>query len=154
MMWLTLRLVLVAGFVSLAAAAAVAAPIRIDDVGTHLSPPNLRMQWRDWAPSGNARQMEAQARLAVRLNTRAYAGRNARIYLVMPQDVGGSLVMQWQGRGLLMAGRIAPGERTLIFQGRVPGPTLEDQWSLQLTADGEWMSGSRRLDCSFELEWD
>ncbi len=133
---------------------AAAAPVRIDDTGTYLSPPHLRMQWREVLARGAARQMEAQARLVVRLDARAYAGRSGRIYLVMAQDVAGSIVLQWQGRGLLMAGRIAPGERTLVYQGRIPGPVIEDQWSLLVTADGEWLSDTRRLDCSFELELD
>ena len=141
----------VVAFVSWAAPS-LAAPVKLDDTGTYLSPPNLRMTWRDSAVG--SRQMEAQARLVVRLDTRAHAGRQARIYLVMPQDIGGSLAMHWQGRGLLMPGRISPGERALVFQGRVPGSVIEDQWSLMLVADGAWMSESRRLECSFDIEWD
>ena len=40
-----------AGAISLAAwaAAAGAAPVKLDDTGTQLSPPNLRMAWRDAA---------------------------------------------------------------------------------------------------------
>ncbi len=129
-----------------------AAPVKLDDTGTHLSPPNLRMAWRDAA--AGSRQMEAQARLVVRLDTRAHAGRQGRIYLVMPQDIGGSLAMHWQSRGPLMPGRISPGERVLVFQGRIPGPAIEDHWSLLLVADGAWMSESRRLECSFDIEWD
>jgi hypothetical protein len=131
---------------------ALAAPVKLDDTGTQLSPPNLRMAWRDVA--AGSRQMQAQARLLVRLDTRAHAGRQARIYLVMPQDVGGALVMHWQARGPLMPGSISPGERVLVFQGRIPGPVIEDQWSLLLVADGAWMSESRRLECSFDIEWD
>lgn len=134
------------------AAPSWAAPVKLDDTGTYLSPPNLRMAWRDAA--AGSRQMEAQARLVVRLDTRVHAGRQGRIYLVMPQDIGGSLAMHWQGRGPLLPGRIAPGERVLVFQGRIPGPVIEDQWSLLLVADGAWMSESRRLECSFDIEWD
>jgi hypothetical protein len=134
--------------------AAAAAPVKLDDTGTHLSPPHLRMQWRDALSGRSARVMEAQARLSVRLDTRAYAGRQGRIYLAMPQDIGGSLAMHWQGRGALMPGRIAPGERVLIYQGRIPGPVIEDEWALHLVADGSWASESRRLECSFDIEWD
>jgi hypothetical protein len=143
-----------AGLVALAswATPSWAAAVKLDDTGTYLSPPNLRMAWRDGA--AGSRQMEAQARLVVRLDTRVHAGRQARIYLVMPQDIGGSLAMHWQGRGPLMPGRIAPGERVLVFQGRIPGAVIEDHWSLLLVADGTWMSESRRLECSFDIEWD
>jgi hypothetical protein len=134
--------------------AAAAAPVKLDDTGTHLSPPHLRMQWRDALSGRSARVTEAQARLSVRLDTRAYAGRQGRIYLVMPQDIGGALAMHWQGRGALMPGRITPGERVLIFQGRIPGPVVEDEWALHLVADGTWASESRRLECSFDIEWD
>ncbi len=139
---------------ALASSAASAAPVKLDDTGTHLSPPNLRMKWRDTLAGGSGRVMEARARLSVRLDTRVHAGRQARIHLTMPKDVGGAIVMRWQGRGVLMAGRIAPGERVLVYQGRVPGPAIEDEWLLHLEADGEWMSESRRLDCNFDIEWD
>ncbi len=127
---------------------------RLDDQGTHTMPPNVQMQWRSVGAAGpaSARQMEAQLTIALRLDTRAFAGRLARIYMVMPQDSGSSLQAQWVSRGRVLPGRIAPGERTLIFQGVVPHQTLEDQLVMQLLTDGAWMSDSRRLDLFFELD--
>jgi hypothetical protein len=42
----------------------------------------------------------------------------------------------------------------LVYQGVLPGPVMEDQWALQLTADGDRLSESLRVDFVFELDVD
>ncbi len=134
--------------------AAQATTIRLDDAGSHPIPPNVQMQWRTLGLGGaaTARQMEAQINVAIRLDTRAHAGRRARVYMVLPQDGGSTLQVQWNTQGRLLPGRLGNGERTLVYQGVIPGNTLEDRLQVYLMADGEWMRASRRLEFYFELE--
>jgi hypothetical protein len=136
------------------AAPVCAAPVRLDDTGTHASTPRVQMQWRTLAQGGQARFMEGQVNLAVRLNTRAWAGRVGRIHLVMAPDAVRGPQMRWVTRGIFMAGQISPGQRVLVYQGVLPGPVMEDQWALQLTADGDRLSESLRVDFVFELDVD
>ncbi len=135
-------------------APARAATFRLDDAGSHPVPPNVQMQWRSLGAggAGGARQMEAQINVAIRLDTRAHAGRRARIFMVLPQDGGAPLMAQWGTQGRMLPGRIALGERTLVYQGLIPDGTLEDRFQLYLLTDGEWMGTSRRLEFYFELE--
>jgi hypothetical protein len=128
--------------------------IRLDDTGTRTTSPNIQLQWRTLTQGGSAKLQEAQIGLVVRLDTRPHAGRTGRIYLVMPPDPGSAVALHWQSRGRLLSGRIGAGERTLVHQGVIPGPTLEDQWALALSVDGEWVADARRLELHFELELD
>jgi hypothetical protein len=136
---------------------AQAQPIRLDDSGSHTIPPNVQMQWRhvpgsSLAATNNTGQMEAALRVAIQLDTKTYAGRNGRIYMVLPADGGPPLHLQWQTQGRLLPGRLSPGDRALVYQGLLPGPALSDQLQLQVLADGEWASASRRMTVHFELE--
>lgn len=138
------------------AAAHAAGPIRLDDSGSHTVPPNVQMQWRHAPGSSltnpNASQMEAALRVAIQLDLREHTGKTGRIYMVLPADGGAALQLQWQTQGRLLPGRLSPGDRALVFQGALPGPSLSDQLQVQVLADGEWASASRRLSVHFELE--
>ncbi len=134
-----------------------AQPIRLDDSGSHTIPPNVQMQWRhapgsSLAAAHSTSQMEAALRVAIRLDTQAHAGRSGRIYMVLPADGGPPLQLQWLTQGRLLPGRLNPGDRALVYQGLLPGPTLSDQLQLLVLADGEWASASRRMTVFFELE--
>lgn len=148
--WSVLLPVLLAASLSTVAAA----PIRLDDLGTHVVPGNVQMKWRDAVAGGDAQRMEAEAGLAVRLDTRAFAGRRGRIFLVFGEDGVGPLVMRWVTRGRMLPGTIRPGERILVFNDVLPGPTLEDRWLLRLSADGTWVTESRLATFHFELDLD
>jgi hypothetical protein len=143
---------------AVAALQAAATPIRLDDSGSHTIPAHVQMQWRHvpgatLAKAGASNdQMEASLRVAIQLDTQAHAGRTGRIYMVLPADGGARLALQWQTQGRLLPGRLAPGERVLVYQGTLPNPVLTDQLQLQVLADGEWAQASRRLAVHFELE--
>jgi hypothetical protein len=147
-----------AALLSAAMSLAAAAPIRLDDSGSHTIPAHVQMQWRHVPGAslikGGASndQMEASLRVAIQLDTQAYAGRSGRVYMVLPADGGSRLALQWQTQGRLLPGRLAPGERSLVYQGVLPDSLLTDQLQLQVLADGEWAQASRRLAVHFELE--
>jgi hypothetical protein len=58
----------------------------------------------------------------VRLDTRAFVGRPARIYLTLPMPgsgIGGTLDLElrWETSGPFLAGAVRPGQSTLVFEG-------------------------------------
>lgn len=130
-----------------------AATVRLDDAGSYAVQPNVRMQWRSAiAPTGSGAATEARVRVQIRIDTRAYAGQQGRVYMVLPQDSGPPLMAEWQTNGRLLPGSVISGGRTLVYAGPLPGNSLEDQLTLRLSSDANWLSDSRRLNFHFELD--
>lgn len=127
--------------------------IRLDDSGSYAVQPNVRMQWQSAiASTGSSAATEARVRVQIRIDTRAYAGQQGRVYMVLPLDAGPPLRAQWQTEGRLLPGSLISGGRTLVYAGPLPGNALEDQLSLRLSSDVSWLSDSRRLNFHFELD--
>lgn len=127
--------------------------IRLDDAGSYAVQPNVRMQWQSAiASTGSSAATEARVRVQIRIDTRAYAGQQGRVYMVLPLDAGPPLRAQWQTEGRLLPGSLISGGRTLVYAGPLPGNALEDQLSLRLSSDVSWLSDSRRLNFHFELD--
>jgi len=136
-------------------ASAASAPLRLDDSLTHTVPPNVQMRWREvQASRDGAAEMEAWVRVNVRIDTRPIASQSGRIYLVLARDQAASMEASWTSQGKLLSGRIASGERTLVYAGVVPGGTLEDQFLMHLRSPANWQSESRRLQFHFEFDAD
>lgn len=130
-----------------------AATVQLDDAGSFPLQPNAQMQWRSALPkSGSVPDTETRVQVQIRINTRDYLGRNARIYMALPLDPGPQITATWQTQGQLMPGQVMSGGRTLVFSGPITGPTLEDQFDLRLRSQGDWPSASRRLNFHFELD--
>lgn len=139
----------------LIAGSALANPHRLDDSGTHTVPPNVQMQWRPLMPSsGSDLSMEAWLNVNVRIDTRAWSGRNGRVYMVLPRDESSTIEAVWTTQGRLLAGRLRSGERALVLTGTLPGPTLEDQLSMRLRSGSDWSANTRRLNFHFEFDAD
>ncbi|MBX3590322.1 MAG: hypothetical protein KF755_05390 [Burkholderiaceae bacterium] len=134
---------------------AAANPHRLDDSQSYTVPPNVQMQWLPLQPGQPFGQgMEAWLRVNVRIDTRPWAGRSGRIYMVLPSDQASRVEAAWTTQGRLLAGRLLSGERALVYAGPIPGPTLQDQLRVRLRANPDWTAHSRRLDFHFELDVD
>lgn len=143
------------GLLLLGSSLAMANPHRLDDSLSHTVPANLQMQWRPLtAGQSDAGGMEAWLRVNIRIDTRDWAGRSGRIYMVMARDQASTIEAVWTTQGRLMAGRLVSGERTLVYAGTVPGATLEDQLLVRLRSGPDWQSQTRRLNFHFELDAD
>lgn len=124
---------------------------RLDDTGTHTVPANAQMQWQPFQ-RGQTAGMQAQVRVNVRMDTSAWVGQQARVYLALASDEANPVTVSWTTNGRLLDGALRSGERTLIYTGPIPGPTLQDQLVLQLTSGPDWASAQRRLQFHFELD--
>lgn len=132
---------------------ALAEPIRLDDSLSQVTPPVAEWAWEPGSlRSGNSRLL-MKVVVNVRLDTRKWVGKQGRIFMVMPVEGAGPLRAEWETLGRLQAGRLAPGERALVFSGSIPSPWLEDTMRLQLVADSRTMTESpKRLSFHFEME--
>ncbi len=129
------------------------ASVRLDDSGSYALQPTVQMQWRSAIPkTGTGPATEAQVQVQIRIDTRAYAGKPGRVFMVLPQDAGPPLRAEWQTQGRLLPGEVLSGGRTLVYSGPMPAVMLEDQLNVRLRSESAWLGNSRRLNFYFELD--
>ena len=133
---------------------AFANPHRLDDSLSYTVPANAQMQWRPQTGIEPDAGVEAWVRVNIRIDTAKWAGRSGRIYMVLPRDQASTMEAEWTANGPLRAGQLVSGERALVFAGRIPGATLQDQIQVRLRSAPDWQSTSRRLNFYFELDVD
>lgn len=132
---------------------AISAPHRLDDSLTTADPPAAQMQWRSITPGrGMNHDVEARNRVFVKLKTTTWIGKNSRIYMSLAADANPPIMLEWQTQGTLLPGKLASGQRTLVYSGLIKTPLLEDLIIIHLRTDGRWTDAQRRLEFHFELE--
>jgi hypothetical protein len=146
----------VLGLVVLAAPPLAAAEtFRVDDTATLPSETTTLLRWRELAPSRGAQAtLEGSTAVAVRLNLAAVLNRTGRLYLVLPKQGTTPVRVSWTTQGRLLPGEITPGLRTVVYQGQVTSPYLDETLALQIEADGNLLPGMQRLDFHFEFDAD
>ncbi|MBC5785115.1 hypothetical protein H8N03_19365 [Ramlibacter sp. USB13] len=145
----------------LALAAATSAPAaeRLDDSASPRSRVTPRVvltdEGRPLVASRNPTRAIVQVRqVDYRLSTARYAGRQARIYYVIPAFIPGlrspaGLRVEWRG-SLFASGTARPGERTLVWSGVVPGPWINERMDLNFQLELREVQPS--ADARFEFE--
>jgi len=93
----------------------------------------------------------------VRLNTSNYLGKKARIYLALPSQVDGfngsqGFSLAWKTTGIFASGMTSPGNRSLIFQGRIESPLLTEFITFTLKLDANRLTGKLRYAPIYEIE--
>lgn len=100
-------------------------------------------------------------RIEYRLNTAAYVGRQAQVFFVIPPQIQGlrspaGLRADWRGSGQFAEGSARPGERRLVWSGRITQPWLVETIDLTLHVDlREWRLPERSgegFTAHFEIE--
>ncbi len=135
------------------ASASRAATHRLDDSASQVFPPSAAWDWVPGSLRTGINTVHLNVRVVVRIDTRAWAGRQGQIYMVLPVDSDGRVTAEWRSQGRLLDGRLVSGERALVFSGTVRGPVIEDTLHVRLTADARTLVGdSQRLDFHFELD--
>ena len=90
---------LLAAACALAAAPALAATIRLDDSASQVIPPNATWQWESQALRSGINTLHMNIRVNVRIDTRAYAGRQGNIYMALPPDGSSTVRARWPPTG-------------------------------------------------------
>ncbi len=135
------------------AALARAETHRLDDSLSQVFPPVAEWAWEPGSIRSGSTRLQMQVRVNVRIDTKNWTGRPARIYMVLPLAGGAPVTAEWETQGRLLGGRLVSGERALVFSGNVPGPWLEDTMRVRLTTDTRLARESvNRLAFHFELD--
>lgn len=137
----------------LLSAHASAATYRVDDTGTYLSQPSTQMRWRQLAPGrAGDHTVEGRVTVALRLNLSPWLNRPARLYMALAPTEGEQMVATWRTQGRLQPGTVRGGGRTLVFEGVVREPFLQENIVLDLMADGRATDRAQSLQFFFEIE--
>jgi len=141
--------------VMLAAPAHAGRTSPIDDSGTLPYDAPLVLRWQQLAPRRPVNNtLTGTTSIRVRLNVGSWMHRSAHIYLLLPAQSPGTLSASWRTQGRLMPGRITSGSRTLVYQGPVTTPFLEDVLELTLNVDARQMDQLYHVNFQFQMDED
>ena len=93
----------------------------------------------------------------VRLNTSEFVGQNARIFLRLPVTTIGfrssqRLRVSWQTRDFFASGEVVPGTRTLVFEGPITTPVMQEIFTFKFQAKRSDLLNNARIEPFFEIE--
>ena len=93
----------------------------------------------------------------VRLNTAAYEGRRARIYLTIPRQIEGfisteSFLLSWKTDRVFYPGSVRPGNRTLLFDGIIESSVMVEIFTFSLEVDARFLNGKIQYAPVYEIE--
>ena len=135
------------------ATAGGAATFRVDDSRTITGQAVTQMRWRTFVP-GRAADSTVQAQLpvALSLNLQQWIGRPGRIYMALAPAPGPVILAQWQTQGRLLGGSVRSGGRSLIYEGMITQPQLQENISLTMSTDGQSLTSLQTLQFYFEID--
>lgn len=111
----------------------------------------------DWTEEQlNAMVAEIKA-MEFRFKTQPYLGRTARIFLTVPRLVKGlrgptGMRLEWTTRGKFVPGSVLPGDRALVFQGKITEAVMADFFDFKIYIDGRYLDRGLEFDPVFEIE--
>jgi len=90
----------------------------------------------------------------VRLDTSAFVGQAARIYLTIPATAadGSDLELRWEAQGQFLSGTARPGQSALVFEGRVDQPLTSAVFNFVLLVGERTGTQQNRMEVFYELE--
>ncbi len=146
----------------LALASAPAAGARLDD---SLSPRQRVDTTSTWLYEGAGDWTEDQLNALVaevrgmelRFRTAAYVGKDVEIYLSIPRHVSGVRVpstmrVEWKTRGLFSAGTVLPGDRALVYRGKITQPVTTEIFDFRIYLDARTSERGIQFDPVFDIE--
>jgi hypothetical protein len=155
--FLILALLLVSG-------AASAERVRLDDSLSPVDSLHIDLAWDTDATAALALALPASAEdlppasgrlpgVEVRLDTREFVGRQARIFLSI-QGLGESADARlgWEAGGRFLAGSVRPGQATLVFEGLVEQPVTSGVFSFVLEVGEVSAVPQNSLEIIYEIE--
>jgi hypothetical protein len=143
-----------------------AIPLQAARLSDSLSPQqqiNIEFDWKNPNAGAELNTQEFNAVIArarnvdTRLDTSAFVDVQARIFLELPIQVRGlnnpqRLTVSWTTNGLFQDGEVTPGNRRLIFEGRITEPVMRDIFNFTFEVDARFMTELLRLEPVYEIE--
>jgi hypothetical protein len=104
----------------------------------------------------NALVAEVRA-MQFRLRTDQYVGKNAEIYLSVPLQVTGlrsptAMRVEWTTRGVFTAGTVVPGNRALVYRGKITAPVMSDYFDFRIFLDARTSERGIEFNPVFEID--
>ena len=104
----------------------------------------------------NALVAEVHA-MQFRLNTAQYVGKNAEIYLTVPLQIPGlksptAMRIEWTTRGVFSPGSLLPGNRALVYRGKITAPVMSDYFDFRIFLDARTSERGLEFDPTFEID--
>ena len=144
----------------------LAMPLQAERLDDSLSPRqqvNIDLEWKHGNAPDALDEKEFNAVIAharnidTRLDTSDFVGSKARIFLELPVQIRGlnnpeRLLLRWTTNGLFQDGEVTPGNRRLIFEGRISGAVMRDIFNFTFEADARFLTQSLRLEPVYEIE--
>ncbi|TDJ17697.1 MAG: hypothetical protein E2O62_04935 [Gammaproteobacteria bacterium] len=95
--------------------------------------------------------------LEIRLDTSAFIGKTARIFLTLPTHIRGinnpnGMRMTWTTQGVFADGSVIPGNRSQIFQGEINDPVLLDIFNITLYINARYFTSGLEFNPIYEIE--
>jgi len=86
----------------------------------------------------------------------AYVGKNVSIHVFVPLMVQGmqqasGMEVEWRTQGVLLAGKMRPGERALLYRGPVTSALLRDRIMYSFIIDARHVNGPIRFEPEYEI---
>lgn len=127
----------------------------VDDSASQVLGSTLRLEPAPLSARGVPLYMlSGEIAVRVRLDVSPWRGRNARIYMSLPNQAGDAITARWTTRGRLLPGVLRGDKRALVYAGPITGNLLEDTLRLRITADGRRLPASEQLVFTFEIDPD
>jgi|GEM_PF-1556002 len=125
---------------------------------------NLQLDWKNnLLEQDDLSQKEFNSVIAhadnvdTRLDTSKYLGKDVKIYLSLPIQIRGltnpqGLNFSWTTSGLFLSGELTPGNRQLIFEGRINQPVMIGNFNFTFELDAHDLNQMLRLEPVYEVE--
>jgi hypothetical protein len=93
----------------------------------------------------------------VRLKTRDFVGRAARIFLTLPVSMSGvenpaDLELRWEASGAFLPGSLRPGQSTLVFEGVIEQDVTSVIFDFLLLLENPGLSDTFTVEPFYEIE--
>ena len=125
----------------------------VDDSGTVVLTPTVKMGWPTPLPCGRASAlMTGTTPVRVRLNVTPWLRHAGRIYLLLPAQPPGSIHASWTTQGRLLPGQLVSGTRALVYSGPITAPFIEDLLQLSIMVDGKQLTQAYDINFRFEMD--
>lgn len=136
---------------------------RLSDALSQQQQINIEFDWKHHNAGDELDRKEFNAVVAharnvnTRLDTADFVDTLARIFLGLPVQVRGlnnpqRLSVSWTTNGLFQNGEVTPGNRQLIFEGRITEPVMQDIFNFTFELDARFLSEMLRLEPVYEIE--
>jgi len=136
---------------------------RLSDALSQQQQINIEFDWKHQTAGDDLDSKEINAVVAharnvdTRLDTSDFVDTRARIFLELPVQVRGlnnpqRLSVSWTTNGLFQNGEVTPGNRRLIFEGRITEPVMRDIFNFTFEMDARFLSEILRLEPIYEIE--